>query len=132
MDFTRSLLRPAEETVALIREKLKLRGGLRAVGDRTAAVKRVLLLPGFTDSCRDAETLRERRIMTITGEVREWENTFYAADVFTAGERRGLVTIGRVVSEDPECASAPSGSKRWSRKLRCEWIPAGDLYWRAV
>src|SRR5438045_487403 len=29
----------AEQTVARIREKLKLRGGLRAIGDRTATVK---------------------------------------------------------------------------------------------
>jgi hypothetical protein len=36
----------AEETVALIRKKLNLRGGLRAVGDRKATVRRVLLHPG--------------------------------------------------------------------------------------
>ena len=40
----------AEATVALIRGKLNLRGGLRAVGDRKATIRRVLLFPGLDDS----------------------------------------------------------------------------------
>ena len=121
----------AEETVALIREKLKLRGGLRAVGDRTATVKRVLLLPGFTTPAVMRKRYREAD-MTITGEVREWENTFYAADVFTAGERRGLVTVGRVVSEDPGMRVCAEWLKTVVTEAPVRWIPAGDLYWRAV
>ena len=35
-----------EEVVSQIRKKLNLRGGLRAVGDRKAAVRRVMLYPG--------------------------------------------------------------------------------------
>jgi putative NIF3 family GTP cyclohydrolase 1 type 2 len=121
----------AEETVALLREKLKLRGGLRAVGNRTATVKRVLLLPGFTTPAVMRKRYREADL-TITGEVREWENTFYAADLFTAGERRGLVTVGRVVSEDPGMRSCAEWLKTVVPETPVQWIPAGDLYWRAV
>jgi putative NIF3 family GTP cyclohydrolase 1 type 2 len=121
----------AEETVALIREKLKLRGGLRAVGDRTATVKRVLLLPGFTTPAVMRKRYREADL-TITGEVREWENTFNAADVFTAGERRGLVTVGRVVSEDPGMRVCAEWLKTVVAEAPVRWIPAGDLYWRPV
>jgi len=121
----------AEETVAHIRQKLKLRGGLRAAGDRTAAVKRVLLLPGFTTAAVMLKRYREADL-TITGEVREWENTFYAADVFTAGERRGLVTVGRVVSEDPGMRVCAGWLKTVVTQAPVRWIPAGDLYWRAV
>lgn len=122
---------PAEATVALIREKLKLRGGLRAVGDRTATVKRVLLLPGFTTPAVMRKRYREADL-TITGEVREWENTFYAADVFTVGERRGLVTVGRVVSEDPGMRVCAEWLETVVTEAPVRWIPAGDLYWRAV
>jgi len=121
----------AEEAVAHIRQKLKLRGGLRAVGDRTATVKRVLLLPGFTTPAVMRRRYREADL-TITGEVREWENTFYAADVFTAGERRGLVTVGRVVSEDPGMCVCAEWLKTMVTEAPVRWIPAGDLYWRAV
>ena len=76
----------AEETVALIRGKLDLRGGLRAVGDRKATVRRVLLHPG----AMTPEIMWRRYSevdMIVAGEVREWENTHYAADIFTAGEK---------------------------------------------
>ena len=36
----------AQETVAMIHRKLSIRGGLRAVGDRKATIRRVLLYPG--------------------------------------------------------------------------------------
>jgi putative NIF3 family GTP cyclohydrolase 1 type 2 len=119
------------ETVAHIREKLKLRGGLRAVGDRTATVKRVLLLPGFTTSAVMLRRYREADL-TVTGEVREWENTFFAADIFTAGEKRGLVTVGRVVSEDPGMRVCADWLNAVVAEVPVRWIPAGDLYWRAV
>jgi putative NIF3 family GTP cyclohydrolase 1 type 2 len=120
-----------EETVAHIREKLKLRGGLRAACDRTATVERLLLLPGFTTSDVMRKRYREADL-TITGEVREWENTFYAADVFTAGERRGLVTVGRVVSVDPGMRVCAEWLKTVITDAPVRWIPAGDIYWRAV
>ena len=121
----------AQAAVGHIRESLGLRGGLRAVGDRTATVRRILLLPGFTN----AATMWERyddADLTITGEVREWENTFYAADVFTAGEKRGLVTIGRVASEDPGMSMCAEWFDDVIEEVPTRWIPAGDLYWRAV
>lgn len=121
----------AQAAVGHIRERLNLRGGLRAVGDRTATVRRVLLLPGFTN----AATMWDRYAdadLTITGEVREWENTFYAADVFTAGEKRGLVTLGRVASEDPGMRICAEWLDGVIEEVPARWIPAGDLYWRAV
>ena len=121
----------AQQIVALIREKLNLRGGLRAVGDRAAAVRRVLLFPGFMT----AATMWERYThadLTITGEVREWENTFYAADMFTAGEKRALVTVGRIASEDPGMRACAQWLGTVIQEIPVRWIPAGDLYWRAV
>jgi hypothetical protein len=121
----------AEETVAAIRKKLNLRGGLRAVGDRTARVRRVLLYPGTmtppTMWTRYAET-----DLMVAGEVREWENTFYAADIFTVGEKRALITIGRVVSEDPGMRLCAAWLKTVVKEVPARWITAGDLYWRAV
>jgi putative NIF3 family GTP cyclohydrolase 1 type 2 len=98
----------AEETVNQIRRRLNIRGGLRAVGDRKATIRRVLVHPGSMTPAVMWQRYSEVD-MVVTGEVREWENTLYAADMFTAGEKRALVTVGRVVSEDPECAPAPTG-----------------------
>jgi hypothetical protein len=121
----------AEDTVALIRKKLNLRGGLRAVGDRKAVVRRVLLHPGFMDAATMWHRYEDADL-TIAGEVREWENTHYAADIYTAGEKRGLVTIGRVVSEDPGMRACATWLRTIVPAVPAHWITVGDLYWRAA
>lgn len=120
---------PAQDTVALIRAKLNLHAGLRVVGDRTATVRRVLLHPGSM-----TPAIMWQRYSTVdmivAGEVREWENTFYAADIFTAGEKRALVTVGRVASEDPGMRACAEWLKTVVKELPATWIGAGDPYWR--
>jgi len=120
-----------EETVALIRRKLNLRGGVRAVGDRRARVRRVILHPGLMA----VSTMLERFSATdliVAGEVREWECVHYAADINTSGEKRSLVTIGRVASEDPGMRSCANWLKSVAKEVPVQWISAGDPYWRAV
>lgn len=121
----------AEETVAGIRKKLNLRGGLRAVGDRKAVVRRVLVHPGFMTAATMWQGYEEADL-TVAGEVREWENTHYAADIYTVGEKRGLVTIGRVASEDPGMRACATWLKRVVNEVPSQWIAVGDLYWRAA
>ena len=52
----------AEETVNLIRRRLNIRGGLRAVGDRRATVRRVLAASGRNDSRNDVAALFRSRL----------------------------------------------------------------------
>jgi putative NIF3 family GTP cyclohydrolase 1 type 2 len=119
----------AEATVALIRSTLKLRAGLRVVGDRNAIIRRVLLIPGSMTAT--TLWLRYSEVdMIVAGEVREWENTHYAADIFTSGEKRALVTIGRVVSEDPGMAVCAEWLKTIVKQVPAKWIGVGDPYWR--
>ncbi len=121
----------AEATVALIRGKLNLRGGLRAVGDRQAMIRRVLLFPGSMTPATMWQRYSEVD-MIVAGEVREWENTHYAADMFTAGEKRALVTTGRVVSEEPGMRLCAEWLKTVVKELPANWIGVGDPYWRPV
>jgi len=121
----------AEDAVALIRKKLNLRGGLRAVGDRNAQVRRVLLFPGVMTTATMWQRYGETDLM-VAGEVREWENTHYAADIHTIGEKRALITIGRVASEDPGMRACAKWLKTVLPDIPARWIAAGDLYWRAV
>jgi putative NIF3 family GTP cyclohydrolase 1 type 2 len=119
----------AEATVALIRAKLNLRAGLRAVGDRNATVRRVLLFPGSMTPATMWQRYSEVD-MIVAGEVREWENTHYAADMFTAGEKRALVTTGRVVSEEPGMRVCADWLKTVVKEVPAKWIAVGDPYWR--
>ncbi len=120
-----------EETVGQIRTKLKLVGGLRAVGDRKAVVRRVLLHPGVA-ATNTFWTRYSEADLIVAGEVREWENTHFFADLFTAGEKHGLVTVGRTLSEDPGMRACAAWLKTIVPEAPARWIAAGDPYWRAV
>jgi putative NIF3 family GTP cyclohydrolase 1 type 2 len=119
----------AEATVALIRNKLNLRAGLRAVGDRKATIRRVLLFPGSMTPATMWQRYSEVDLI-VAGEVREWENTHYAADVFAAGEKRALVTTGRVASEEPGMRVCAEWLKTVVKGVPAKWIGVGDPYWR--
>jgi putative NIF3 family GTP cyclohydrolase 1 type 2 len=119
----------SEATVALIRSKLNLKAGLRVVGDRKATVRKVLLFPGSMTPTTMWQRYSEVD-MIVAGEVREWENTHYAADMFTIGEKRTLVTTGRVVSEEPGMRACADWLKTVVKEVPAAWIDAGDPYWR--
>lgn len=120
-----------EDTVAMIRKKLNLRGGLRAVGDPKAKVRRVMLHPGLMTVATMFKHF-DKTDLLVAGEVREWECVLYAADMNTAGEKRSLVTLGRVASEDPGMRACATWLKTVVKGVPVQWIGAGDPYWRAV
>ncbi len=119
----------AEETVNQIRTRLKIRAGLRAVGDKKATVRRVLVYPGAITPAPMWQRYGEVD-MIVAGEVREWENTHYAADMFTVGEKRALVTVGRVVSEEPGMRACADWLKTVVNEVPAKFFDAGDPYWR--
>ncbi|MEO8595418.1 MAG: Nif3-like dinuclear metal center hexameric protein [Candidatus Solibacter sp.] len=120
-----------EDLVAQIKKKLNLNGGLRAVGDRKSTIRKVMLCPGTMAPDLIYRRYAEADLM-IAGEVREWENTFFAADIVAAGEKHGLITLGRVASEDPGMRACAAWLKTVVKDVPAQFIAAGDLYWRAV
>jgi putative NIF3 family GTP cyclohydrolase 1 type 2 len=121
----RSLRALADE----MKNTLGIRGGMRIVGDPHASVQTLALLPGSTPLAAALDALPAVDAL-VAGEVREWESVEYVRDVAFSGKRKGLVLIGRIVSEEGgmnECA-------RWLGALVPEvpvrHLPAGDPYWR--
>ena len=70
--------------------------------------------------------------LLLTGEVREWECTFYAFDMLADGQKRNLVTVGRVASEEPGMQVCAKWLSSAIQGVPAKWIDAGDPYWRAV
>jgi hypothetical protein len=111
-----------------LKKKLGSRGGIRVVGDPQTRVQTVALLPGSTPIAAALDVLPTVDVI-VAGEVREWESVEYARDVAFSGQRKGLVLLGRVVSEEggmSECA-------RWLATLVSDvpvrHVSAGDPYW---
>jgi hypothetical protein len=68
--------------------------------------------------------------VVVAGEVREWESVEYARDVVSSGQPKGLVLIGRVVSEDPGMALCAKWIATLVPEVPVRHISAGDPYWR--
>jgi putative NIF3 family GTP cyclohydrolase 1 type 2 len=112
-----------------IKKKLNARGGIRVVGDPQTAIRKVALLPATTAIDAALKALPAVDAI-VAGEVREWESVEYARDTVTAGGKKGLILIGRALSEDP----AMNACARWLKVIVPEvtttWMPVGDPYWR--
>lgn len=75
---------------------------LRVLGDPTASIRRVALLPGYmTDQDVMAMIASHDIDAVVCGESCEWEGFVYCEDWITAGWGKGLVMMGRAASEDP-------------------------------
>ena len=118
-----------EALAARVKSRLEARGGVRVVGREQTRVRTIGLLPG-TRAVQEIVALLPQVDAVIAGEIREWESSEYARDVVNAGLGKGLILIGRSLSEE-------AGMKRcadWLRPIVPEapvrWLPAGDPYWR--
>ena len=116
---------------ALVKEKLNARGGIRVVGDSQIRVESIGLLPGSTPIQAALRALPAVDAV-IAGEVREWESVEYVRDTVAAGGKKGLILIGRVLSEDPGMRVCAEWLRTLVPELRATWIPAGDPYWRPL
>jgi len=118
-----------ETLAADLKKKLDIRGGIRVVGDPKLRVATIGLLPGTT-AIQSALSLFPLVDAIIAGEVREWESVELARDKVTAGERKSLVLLGRVVSENPGMNECAKWLKDVVPEVRTTWIPVDDPYWR--
>lgn len=112
-----------------VRSKLNVRGGLRVIGDPATRIARVALLPGSHPITASVATLPAADAI-IAGEVREWESTEYVRDAIHAGGRKGLILIGRLVSEDAGMRECAKWLETVVSEVPVRHLSAGDPYWR--
>jgi putative NIF3 family GTP cyclohydrolase 1 type 2 len=123
---------PASSLAALaadVRKRLGTRGGLRVVGDPQTPVRTVALLPGSTPIAAALETLPAVDVI-VAGEVREWESVEYARDAAFSSRRKGLVLVGRIVSEEGGMRACAEWLGPLLPGIPVRHLPAGDPYWR--
>ena len=118
-----------EALAAAIKKALQSRGGIRVIGDPQARVQRVALLPGSIPIQASLETLPTVDVI-VAGEIREWESSEYTRDAIFAGQRKGLIVLGRAVSEEPGMALCADWLETVVTEVPVRHISAGDLYWR--
>jgi hypothetical protein len=84
----------------MLKKRLKARAGIRVLGDPQTRVRRIAMLPGASPLAATMNNLPDSDVV-LAGETREWESVEYAQDTVAAGRKKGMIMLGRVVSEDP-------------------------------
>jgi putative NIF3 family GTP cyclohydrolase 1 type 2 len=110
--------------------KLKIRT-LRVVGDPKLPVRRVLaswgnvsLMPGIPFLARpDVDVL-------VVGETHEWELVEYVQDAIASGQKKALIVLGHVVSEQAGMKYCAEWLKGSINEVPVEFIPAAEPFWR--
>ena len=118
-----------DDLTSRIKKTLGSRGGMRVMGDPRTQVRTIGLLPGSTPIQAALRTLPGVDAI-VAGEVREWETVEYVRDVLTAGGKKGLILIGRIVSEEPGMEACARWLTKIVPEVHATAVAAGDPYWR--
>jgi putative NIF3 family GTP cyclohydrolase 1 type 2 len=112
-----------------LNKRLKARAGIRVLGDPQTQVRRIAMLPGVSPLSATMKNLPDADVI-LAGETREWESVEYAQDTVAAGRKKGMIMLGRVLSEDPGMNVCAEWLKTFVHEAPVRWLPAGDPYWR--
>ena len=118
-----------EALASRVKKALRSRGGIRVMGDPRTVVRRIGLLPGTTPIQASLSMLPGVDVI-VAGEVREWESVEYVRDKIFAGDKKGLILVGRVMSEEPGMEVCANWLKGFVSEVPVRHISAGDPYWR--
>ena len=102
---------------------------LRVLGDPQEKVKSVALLPGYIQNQDIMAMVRDRTVdVVVCGEPCEWEAFEYAEDWITAGLGKGMVMLGRAVSEDPGAKELATWIRSFIAEVPVSGIAVGEPF----
>jgi hypothetical protein len=65
----------------------------------------------------------------VIGEAHEWETVEYAADAVTEGNRRGLIILGHIPSEQSGMKECVRWLETFVKDVPVEFVPAREPFW---
>ncbi len=123
-----------ETTAGQLAESLRLaygRAAIRLVGDPGMRCSRIAVVPGAAGSSVHIRALRRDDVeVLIAGEAREWETVEYVRDAAAQGERKALILLGHVISEEPGMENCARWLRTFITEAPVEFLPAGDPFWQ--
>jgi putative NIF3 family GTP cyclohydrolase 1 type 2 len=100
---------------------------MRVVGDPKLMVTHVATSWGYMSAI--AMTARPDIEVLAIGETREWEVVEYVQDCIAAGQKKALIIVGHVVSEQSGMKYCAEWLKPLVPEVPVEFIPAPEPYW---
>jgi putative NIF3 family GTP cyclohydrolase 1 type 2 len=103
---------------------------MRVVGDPDLPVNRAAVSWGYLSQEPGIRLLAQPGVdVVIAGETREWEVVEYAQDIISAGNKKALILLGHVVSEQAGMKYCAEWLKSFITEVPIEFIPAAEPFW---
>jgi len=117
------------ELARQMQSRLKVRS-MRVVGDPALPVRSATASWGYTNQMSGIRALARADVdVLIVGEVREWEVVEYAADTITAGNKKALIVLGHIVSEQAGMMHCARWLKAFVGEVPVEFVAAAEPFW---
>lgn len=103
---------------------------IRVVGDSTARVSTLGICEGFPGFDSNRRTFQRKGVeVLVIGEAHEWETIEYAADAIAAGQKKGLVVLGHIPSEQAGMEECARWLKTFVTEVPIEFVPTNEPFW---
>jgi putative NIF3 family GTP cyclohydrolase 1 type 2 len=120
---------PLERFAKQIESRLKVRT-MRVVGDPKLPVRRVLTSWGYVSRMPGIPQFRVADVdVFIAGETREWELVEYVQDSITKGDKKALILLGHVVSEQAGMKYCAEWLRAFVPMLPIAFVAAREPFW---
>jgi putative NIF3 family GTP cyclohydrolase 1 type 2 len=120
---------PLSRIASEMKTKLKIRT-MRVVGDPNLRVSKVAVSWGNISREPGIPILSRPDVdLLICGETREWELVEYAQDCITAGQKKALIVMGHVVSEQAGMKYCAEWLKTFISDVPVEFVAAVEPFW---
>jgi putative NIF3 family GTP cyclohydrolase 1 type 2 len=103
---------------------------IRVLGDPALSVHNVRTSWGFVSREPGIKIISQPDVdVLICGETREWELVEYVQDSITAGNRKGLIVVGHVLSEQGGMILCADWLKSFINEVPVAFVPASEPFW---
>ncbi|MVM32031.1 hypothetical protein GO755_18420 [Spirosoma sp. HMF4905] len=111
-----------------IASKLTIRT-MRVIGDPQLPVRRVMASWGNVSLMPGVPYLAQADVL-IVGETHEWELVEYVQDAIASGQKKALIILGHLLSEQAGMKYCAEWLKGFIPEVPIEFIASGEPYWR--
>jgi putative NIF3 family GTP cyclohydrolase 1 type 2 len=103
---------------------------MRVIGDPKLVVRRVQANWGYASPAPGMPNFSRAGVdVLVIGEAREWELVEYAQDTIMSGQKKALIVLGHVVSEQAGMKYCAEWLRGFIPEVAIDFVPAAEPFW---
>jgi putative NIF3 family GTP cyclohydrolase 1 type 2 len=88
-----------------------------------------VVVPGAAGFARHRQALLQDVDVLVIGEAHEWETVEYVADAITAGQKKALIILGHIPSEQDGMEEFARWLGTFVKEVPVTFVPTADPFW---